>query len=86
MCGRALRGVRKAPLRWGRWAGELGLWGALTCGVRTGGGADLSGAEVRGAGPVEVRFEPRALADMPQEGETRDDEILRRTGRVASAG
>jgi hypothetical protein len=38
------------------------------------------------AGPIQVRFEPRALADMPLEGETRDDEILRRTGRVASAG
>lgn len=38
------------------------------------------------AGPVTVRFEPRALADMPKAGETRDDEILRRTGRVASAG
>jgi hypothetical protein len=38
------------------------------------------------AGPVSVRFEPRAEADMPQAGETRDDEILRRTGRVASAG
>jgi hypothetical protein len=38
------------------------------------------------AGPVSVRFEPRAAADMPREGETRDDEILRRTGRVASAG
>jgi len=38
------------------------------------------------AGPIQVRFEPRALADMPKAGETRDDEILRRTGRVASAG
>jgi hypothetical protein len=38
------------------------------------------------AGPVSVRFEPRAAADMPQAGESRDDEILRRTGRVASAG
>ena len=38
------------------------------------------------AGPVSVHFEPRALADMPKAGETRDDEILRRTGRVASAG
>jgi hypothetical protein len=38
------------------------------------------------AGPVSVRFEPRAPADMPHAGESRDDEILRRTGRVASAG
>jgi hypothetical protein len=38
------------------------------------------------AGPIQVRFEPRALADMPKAGETRDDEIFRRTGRVASAG
>jgi hypothetical protein len=38
------------------------------------------------AGPVSVRFEQRAPADMPQAGESRDDEILRRTGRVASAG
>ena len=45
-----------------------------------------AGEQEMHAGPVEVRFEPRALADMPQAGETRDDEILRRTGRVASAG
>jgi hypothetical protein len=38
------------------------------------------------AGPIRVHFEPRALADMPQAGETRDDEIFRRTGRIASAG
>jgi hypothetical protein len=38
------------------------------------------------AGPVQVHFEPRAPADMPLVGETRDDEILRRTGRIASAG
>ena len=38
------------------------------------------------AGSVSVRFEPRAAAEMPRAGETRDDEILRRTGRVASAG
>jgi hypothetical protein len=38
------------------------------------------------AGLVSVRFEQRAPADMPQAGESRDDEILRRTGRVASAG
>ena len=38
------------------------------------------------AGPVSVHFEPRAPADMPRAGETRDGEILRRTGRVASAG
>jgi hypothetical protein len=38
------------------------------------------------AGPIQVRFDPRSLADMPRAGETRDDEIFRRTGRVASAG
>lgn len=38
------------------------------------------------AGPVKVRFERRAEADLPKAGESRDDEILRRTGRVASAG
>ncbi len=38
------------------------------------------------AGPVKVRFEQRAEADLPRAGESRADEILRRTGRVASAG
>jgi hypothetical protein len=38
------------------------------------------------AGPVKVSFEQRAEADLPKPGESRDDEILRRTGRVASAG
>jgi hypothetical protein len=44
------------------------------------------GEQELSAGPIEVRFDPRSLADMPREGETRDDEIFRRTGRVASAG
>ena len=39
------------------------------------------------AGPIEVRFEPRVAGrHAARPGETRDDEILRRTGRVASAG
>ena len=38
--------------------------------------------EKDGGRPVKVRFEQRAEADLPKAGE--DDEILRRTGRVAS--
>lgn len=38
------------------------------------------------AGPVSISFAARATADLPRAGETREDEILRRTGRIASAG